>query len=74
MKKYKFMTIKAEPGEAFGGKPVYHITNNKTGVLLGMIFYYKAWKSFVFRAKDDDCIFDTKCLLDIIDFIDNHAK
>ena len=35
---------------------------------LGVIDYYKRWHCFVFEGIDG-CVFDVKCLSDIIDFM-----
>jgi hypothetical protein len=83
VKKYKYITIK--PAEQFNennkvilatssGKPVYHITNNKSNGFLGWILWYPAWKQFVFTAVSDNVVFNNSCLRDVFDFMENHAK
>lgn len=71
MKKYKFITIKGA-GE-FNNKPLYQIVNNKSNSVLGSLYYYKRWKQYVFTQYDDSVIFNKDCLLNIVDFIENHV-
>lgn len=71
MKKYKFITIKSVSD--FNKRPLYQIYNNKSNDILGQIFYYSPWRQYCFRAKDDNCIWNNSCMLDIIDFLENHA-
>jgi hypothetical protein len=65
MKKYKYITVH-EPGQVWNKKPVYHITNTRSGDVLGSIVYYPAWRQFVFNANAS-AIFSFECLEDIID-------
>ena len=66
--KYKFMTIKQVNGELFEGKPVYRILNNKSGVQLGILSFYKPWKQYIFSSQPE-CVFNDSCLRDILDFM-----
>ena len=70
-KKYKYITIK-ENGE-FNGKPKYSILNNRRNIELGMLFWYKEWKQYVFTQSQENMIFNNSCLLDIVDFIDTQC-
>jgi len=74
MKQYKHITI-LETEEAYDNKPVYDILNNKSGDSLGLIFYYKQWKKYVFTQTrtEDEIIFDNSCLRDIVDFLENET-
>lgn len=73
MKKYKFITIEQWDGELFEKRAVYRIYNNKSGDQLGLLSYYKSWKCYVFSSKED-CVFNDKCLRDVLDFMDNEIK
>jgi hypothetical protein len=70
MKKYKFITIRQVGNEVFNSKPVYRIFNNKSGVQLGIISYWKAWKEYIFHTKED-FVFSKSCLLDIANFMND---
>ena len=70
MKKYRFVTIKNEGDELFGGKLVYRIRNNRSKDQLGLISYYKPWKEYVFSSREE-CVFNNSCLRDVLDFIEN---
>lgn len=47
----------------------WNCNNIKGGDWLGMVWYYKEWKQWVFCDINDDAIFSTDCLLDIADFL-----
>jgi len=70
MKKYKYITIRQVGDEQFEGKPVHRIFNNKMKDQIGIISYYKPWKQFVFSSQPE-CVFNTDCLKDVLDYIDN---
>ena len=70
---YKYMVIKQSDNEIFAGKPVFRITNKKSGSEIGIIVYYKPWKEYVFRTTED-CIFNNTCMRDIIDFMENKIQ
>ena len=72
MKKYKYISI--VKNGLFENKPQYKIENNKSKNILGILFYYKKWKQYVFTQYNKDIIFNNSCLLDIVDFINNHAN
>lgn len=67
-KKYKWITIKESKAGTFDDKPVYIITNNKSGDELGTIFWYKYFKQYVSNA-DPDAVFSASCHTDIADFM-----
>lgn len=73
MKRYKYIHIEKDSKGLYDGKPLYEIKNNKTSTVIGIIFYYKGWKQYVFNAKPS-CVFNVGCMKDIIDFIDNEIK
>ncbi|MDD4970715.1 MAG: hypothetical protein PHT07_14910 [Paludibacter sp.] len=73
MVKYQYITMRQIDDELFENHPVYRIFNNKTGTQLGMISYYTPWKQYVFSAREG-CVFNNKCLSDIIDFIKKEIK
>jgi hypothetical protein len=73
MKKYKYIHIKQVDDEVFNNKPVYRIFNNKSGDQLGILSYYKPWKSYIFTTKET-CLFDLSCLKDITNFMENEIK
>ena len=73
MKKYKFINIKQIDNEMFENHQVYRVFNNKSGDQLAILSYYKPWKQYVFSSKDG-CIFNTSCLKDVLDFIENEIK
>ncbi len=69
---YKYITIKNN-GE-FNNKPRYEIVNNKSQKILGILFYYKEWKQYVFTQFEDSIVFNNSCLKDIVNFIENECK
>lgn len=54
-------------------KPAYLCRNNKTSGELGKILYYPLWRKYVFEGFEG-CVFDEKCLADIIDFMKQLSK
>jgi len=72
-KTYKYITIKQIDDETWEGKPVYRIVNNKSKSLLGMLSYYVPWKQYVFSSREG-CVFNTGCLHDVLDFMENEIK
>jgi hypothetical protein len=70
-KKYQYITIKQVDGDTFDNMPMFSILNNKSGFELGMIFYYKPWKQYVFSQSVESAVFNNGCLKNIIDFIEN---
>lgn len=67
----KYMTFKL-----IDKKPkttVWAITNNKSGVLLGIIEWYPSWRQYVFVPKEPSC-FNNECLRTTEDFITDLNK
>jgi hypothetical protein len=72
MKKYKYITVDVVAG-ALSEHPGYCITNNKYGDVLGTIVYLSSWRQYV--VEFEPCtVFSADCLLDIVDFLKNHAQ
>lgn len=69
---YKFIEMRIIENEVHDSQPVYRIFNIRAKAELGMIFYYRRWKQFVFRGQED-AVFNNSCLRDILDFMENHA-
>ena len=54
---------------------VYAVTNINTGLLLGTIHWYGAWRQYVLAPSCSlDTIWNTGCLQDVIDFINELMK
>ena len=68
-KKYKYITIK--PDGEFNGKTQYKIENNKSKSILGILFFYKDWKQYVFTQYEQNIIFNDSCLMSIMDFLNS---
>lgn len=51
-----------------GAHKMYEIFNNKSGVSLGGVFWYAAWRWFCI-APEQGSVFDETCLADIQHFI-----
>ena len=72
-KKYKFITIKPSKNGVFtktakGQHPLYVITNNRGGDIIGILSFYGPWKQYVFESGD--AVFNDSCLRDVLDFMD----
>ena len=48
--------------------PIYEIKNKNTLESLGIIYFYPAWRKYVFESNPE-IIYDVNCLNDIIEFI-----
>jgi hypothetical protein len=48
----------------------YEIIAYKNNATLGYIIFYQPWKKWTFYAASDEYVFDSKCLQDIIDFLE----
>lgn len=73
--KYEHITIEQRGGvdkERFAGKPVYKISNNKSGEQIGLLSYYQLWRQYVFSSQAE-FVFNNTCLRDIINFIEEEA-
>ncbi len=47
----------------------YECRNNNSKDTLGYLIYYKAWKQYIFSQSKQGCMFNSSCLLDIVDFL-----
>lgn len=65
--KFKFISINEDGFHE--NKMKYIITNNKSNENLGIIFYYKPWKQYVFTQYAQNIVFNNECLLNILEFI-----
>ena len=66
--KYKYIHF-ADSYETHEGKPIWYCHNNRSGDILGQVFYYPLWKQYCFSAEDDMCVFSADCLADIQHFL-----
>lgn len=48
--------------------PIYEIKNKTTLDSLGVIYFYPAWRKYVFESNPQ-IIYDASCLTDIINFL-----
>ena len=48
--------------------PSYGVKNKQSLITLGAIYFYPAWRKYVFEAVNDT-IFDASCLTDIVNFM-----
>ncbi len=48
--------------------PMYAVKNKQSLITLGAIYFYPAWRKYVFEAVDST-IFDAGCLTDIVNFM-----
>lgn len=67
--KYKFIHF-VDTGEKFNEKTVWDCRNNKSDDILSRIFYYKPWKQYCFTQYAQDAIFNSSCLQDTINFME----
>ncbi len=51
------------------GKPTFNCVSNKDGDILGVVHFYRPWKKVVFEGWPE-AVFDTSCLKDIINFME----
>lgn len=47
---------------------MYEVRNKATSDILGVIYFYPAWRKYVFESNAD-IIYDAGCLTDIINFM-----
>lgn len=52
---------------------IFELCSKSSNVGLGMIYYYPAWRRFVF-APDNEAMFDPRCLEDIVKFLNEQNK
>ena len=72
-KTYRYITIWQVDGETFEDHAVYRIYNNKSRGQLGILSWYKPWKTYVFSSQPE-CVFNHSCLRDVLDFMENVIK
>jgi hypothetical protein len=71
---YKFIRIGAPvDGEQFSGKPIYWVTNLKSGPAIGQIFWYAAWRRWTARF-DPDSVWSADCLRDVASYLEQLNK
>lgn len=69
-REYKYITIEPRTDElTYDGKTAYQIVENKTKNILGILYWYKPWKEYVFTQWAERIIFNDGCLTDIVDFL-----
>ncbi len=54
--------------EFFNGKMLYQIINKQSGNPIGQIFWYKSWRQWCARFKEDT-VWSEDCLADVREFI-----
>lgn len=67
---FQFISMWRNRDELHEDRPVYRVRNNKGGEQIAMIFWYKPWNKYCFTSQPQ-CIFDNKCLKDILSFIES---
>jgi hypothetical protein len=67
----KYMTFKLL--EKKPRTTVWVITNNHSGVVLGLVEWYASWRQYVFVPREPSC-FNNDCLKAIEDFLTNLNK
>jgi hypothetical protein len=55
-------------------KELYYVKNRESRDVLGAIEYYNPWKKHVFSAEDTIFVFDSACLRNIIEFMEELDK
>ena len=45
---------------------------NKSGGILGTIYYYNHWRNYIFSSIGYGIMFDYKCLAEILEFLKAH--
>ncbi|MDV3594171.1 hypothetical protein CMU87_17010 [Elizabethkingia anophelis] len=63
-----FLIFKQYPFEGKTKRFMIHNSVNKS--ILGRVLYYPQWRKYVF-VPIDGVIFDSKCLIEIYEFLDN---
>lgn len=53
------------------GKTLNIGISNKSGDKLGVIVWYAPWRRYVFSPMEEKLFFDSKCLKDIVGYIDD---
>jgi len=60
--KSPFMEDVPRQNEKHDGQPVFDVVNRRERDVLGMVFWYRPWGRFCFRANSDQVIFSDDCL------------
>lgn len=60
--------------ELLDGKILWNCRNTRTNDLLGGVDYYEEWGKYVFWSANNKSVFDSSCLRDIADFMDQLNK
>lgn len=79
--KFKHITIDIEKKDhaerdvmpyflALPKRDIHSVRNNKSGALLGIIFYYTVWREFVFTQVEPNVIWSHGCLSDVRGYIE----
>ena len=64
---YKYIEFEKSV-RTFKDKPMWTCLNCKSQTPLATAFWYKPWRQYVIAAEPN-CVFNTTCLADIIDFL-----
>lgn len=67
-RKYRHIHFEEAETALLKEKPYWRCKNNRSGATLGIVEKYSAWNKWVFEPTAN-CVFDTKCLQDIIHFL-----
>jgi hypothetical protein len=52
---------------------VWSVRNAQSGVRIGLVKWWPAWRKYVYQA-DDDTIYDPACLREIADWVEARTK
>ncbi len=67
--KYKFIHFVETEDLSLDIPKMYECINNKSKTVLGYIAHYTVWHEYVFSQADSGIVFNSSCLLDIVDFL-----
>jgi hypothetical protein len=67
---YKFISVGHDRNlnEVYDGKPLYWIVNNRTKMPIGQIFWYRPWRRWCVRFKEDT-VWSSDCLENVANAI-----
>ena len=65
--RYKYIHFEKESQP--GKRPIYGCFNNKTDDHLGFVEWYSPWRTWVFTAYSEACVFNASCLGDVSHFL-----
>ncbi len=68
--KTKYKHIHFEQIEDYYKKARWSCRNNRSGDEVGSVFWYEPWRRYCFSQADEGILFDTGCLQDIINFME----